>query len=320
MADEPADLVAGLASLKPREKPPTSARVLDTWIVQAERAIGSEQSGRLGWLVASTVITAALQRAVDATGRSLFLLKGGTLLQHRLGAVARATRDLDGLVRGDLDAFLDALDDSLQADWGPFTLRRSEVEVIEAPTRLVKPRRLSVVVTLHGVTWRRVQVEIAPDEGDAGQVAEFIPAPPLASLGLPTPDDLAGLAMRYQIAQKIHAVTDPHDPPVAVNDRARDVIDLSLLHNLTHVTGAPTPVEIRAAVVDVFDARAREAQALGLVPRGWPVTVVAYPHWADDYARAAASAGIDLSLADAVRKVNVWFDEIASAGTSPERT
>jgi len=152
--------------------------------------------------------------------RSLFLLKGGTLLQHRLDAVARATRDLDGLVRGDLDAFLDALDGSLQADCGPFTLRRTEVEVIDAPTRLVKPRRFSIVVTLHGITWRRIQVEIAPDEGDAGRVAEFIPAPQLDGLGLPTPDDLAGLAMRYQIAQKTHAVTDPHDPLAASQVRA----------------------------------------------------------------------------------------------------
>ena len=37
---------------------------------------------------------------------------------------------------------------------------------------------------------------------------------------------LAGIAMSYQIAQKVHACTDPHDPPAFVNNRARDVVDL----------------------------------------------------------------------------------------------
>lgn len=46
-----------------------------------------------------------MQRAVDEDGRQLFLLKGGTLLQHRLNVTARATKDIDGLIRGDMDAF-----------------------------------------------------------------------------------------------------------------------------------------------------------------------------------------------------------------------
>lgn len=48
----------------------------------AQQAAGVE-AGRLGWLVASTVVIAALQRAVDETGRTHFLLKGGTYLQYR---------------------------------------------------------------------------------------------------------------------------------------------------------------------------------------------------------------------------------------------
>jgi hypothetical protein len=41
---------------------------------------------------------------------------------------------------------------------------------------------------------------------------EPLPAPSLADFGLPTPDHLTGLAMRYQIAQKAHAASDPHEP------------------------------------------------------------------------------------------------------------
>lgn len=93
--------------------------MLNNWIAQAEGKLGPEaRGGRLGWLVASSVAIAAVQRAIDADGRQLFLLKGGTLLQHRLNATARATKDVDGLVRGDLDVFLLALEDALVQPWG----------------------------------------------------------------------------------------------------------------------------------------------------------------------------------------------------------
>lgn len=113
--------------------------------------------------------------------------------------------------------------------------------------------------------------------------------------------------MRFQIAQKLHAVSDPHDPPDHVNDRPRDVVDLLLLRDLVAATGGPTLAEIRAAGTAVFGSRADEARQLGYPGRPWPPTVTAHPHWADDYRRAAASAGIALSLDEAVAEVNDWI-------------
>ena len=73
--------------------------MLDVWIAHAAGRIGDEAAGgRLGGLIASSIAVAAVQRALDTDGRQLFLLKGGTLLQHRLRATARATKDVDGLV------------------------------------------------------------------------------------------------------------------------------------------------------------------------------------------------------------------------------
>lgn len=124
-------LAALLGTLKPRSKQPASVRVLNTWIAQAEGELGDEaKGGRLGWLIASSVAIAAVQRAIDAEGRHLFLLKGGTLLQHRLNTTARSTKDVDGLIRGDLDAFILALEEALDEPWGPLTLRRGEVEIV----------------------------------------------------------------------------------------------------------------------------------------------------------------------------------------------
>lgn len=311
-AHEPVNLAAALGGLRPKDKQPNSARVLNAWIAQAERQLGSA-GGRLGWLVASTITTAALQQAVDELGEPLFLLKGGTLLQHRLPGITRATTDLDGLVRGDVDAYLDKLDDVLQRPWGVCQLRRGEVEMINVPNRLIKPRRFVVVVVLGGVTWRRMQVEVSPDEGSAGSAGEHLSPPSLAGFGLPTPDRLTGLAMRYQIAQKIHAASDPHDPPSYENERARDAVDLLLLRDLVTAQATPTMAEIKTAVVDVFQARARDAVALGLPPRNWPASLTPYPHWRVSFVRAAESAGLDIQLDDAIEQVNTWIKHIDGA-------
>lgn len=130
MSSEPSGsrIAALLRALTPNAKQPVSATVLNNWIAQAEGKLGPEaKGGRLGWLIASSVAIAAVQRAIDVDGRQLFLLKGGTLLQHRLNATARTTKDVDGLVRGDPDDFLHALEGALAQPWGPLTLRRGEV-------------------------------------------------------------------------------------------------------------------------------------------------------------------------------------------------
>ena len=159
---EAVDLPRALAELTAKAKAPGSARILQTWIAQAQDRIGSV-GPRLGWLVATTVVTAALQRVVDNSGAALFLLKGGTMLQYRLSGMSRTTQDVDGLVRGDIDEFLAELDEALGEPWGPLTLVRGEVETIDVPHKVVKPRRFGVIVMLNGVTWRRIQIEVGSE-------------------------------------------------------------------------------------------------------------------------------------------------------------
>ena len=192
-------------------------------------------------------------------------------------------------------------------------MRRGPVESVNVPTKIIKPRRFDIILELRGVTWRRVQFEVSHDEAGAGSESESVQSPPLAGLGLPDPDAIVGLALRFQIAQKLHAVSDPHDPPAAVNDRARDVVDLLPLRDLAVQTGHPTLADIRHASEAVFLARAAEADHLGLPPRTWPPVVVSHPHWADDYHRAVESAGLELSLDDAVAQVNAWVDVLKTS-------
>ena len=301
-----------LDHLPDRGKEPNSARTLDAWIIQAQERVGVDH-GRLGWLIASTVVVAALQRAVDESDAPRFLLKGGTYLQHRLDWAGRSTKDVDGIVRGDIDGFLDALDRSLREPWGPLRLSRTETEVIQTPTRVLRPRRFDVKVSLRGVVWRSVKVEISPDEAGIGDHPFVFATPSLSHFGLPSPDALVGIALRFQIAQKLHACTDPHDPPHAVNDRPRDLVDLLLLRDLLASDTATTDADLRAAGQAVFDTRAAEAEQLGLVARHRPPAVQSHPHWPDDYARAAGDAGLTVTLDDAIAELNDWIGKLDAA-------
>ena len=296
-----------LAEVRPKAKEPRSKGVLDSWIAHVEAEVDPSRSGRVAWIVASTVATAKLQGVLDEQGKPSFSLKGGTLLQHRLGLASRATRDLDGIVRGDLDSFLARFDDSSSEGWGPIGFSRSEVEIINTPSKSVKPRRFTMFLSVRGQVWRKVVVEISPDEGMAGSTQERFPAPSLAPFGIPTPDFLVGMAMSYQIAQKLHAATDPHNPPEYVNRRARDLVDLILIRELVEADGSPSPADIRAAVEDVFAARAADARLLGRIPRVLPAKIKVLDHWGSDYRDAAASCGVDLSPQEAADLINGWM-------------
>ncbi|MGB4779081.1 nucleotidyl transferase AbiEii/AbiGii toxin family protein [Microbacterium sp.] len=304
MSDDP------FAALPEKDRMPASARVLDQWVHQASAALGTTVA-RTGWILASTIVVAALQRALGQDQQPLFLLKGGVYLERRLGASARATRDVDTLFRGSADEFVLALDEALAQPWGPVTLSRSPIQTIDAP-RIVKPRRFDILLALRGVTWRRVQVEVAFDDGHIREHSDRIAAPSTDFFGIQTPDALIGIAMAYQVAQKLHACTDPHEPPTFVNDRVRDLVDLLLIKHAYY----PTPGSldaVRAAAIDVFQSRAAEAAQVGRHPRLWPPTIVTNPLWANTFETPAEQAGVSSTLDELIAELNEWIAAIDNA-------
>ena len=300
-----------LDGLAPRGKPPATVRALETWIQQAEQKVGVG-SRRLGWLVASSAVIAALQRVVHADGEPRFLIKGGAYLELRMGLRARATRDLDTLFRGRFEELLDVLDQALAEPFDGIAFRRTEPQEIGAAGRSVKPRRFDIMLDLRGKTWRRVTLEVAPDEGHAGARVERFPSLPLAHFGLSMPPTTAGLAIDYQVAQKLHACTDPHTREHP-NDRVRDVVDLHLL-KIAFYDGGAALASLKAACCDLFAERAKENAAAGGVRRpGWPPIVIAYAHWNADYSKCANEVGLPLPLAEAVEVLNRWVERIDQA-------
>ncbi|WP_139418010.1 nucleotidyl transferase AbiEii/AbiGii toxin family protein [Agromyces laixinhei] len=304
MSDDP------FAALPEKDRAPASARVLEQWVRQASVALGTS-AARTGWILASTIVVAALQRALGQDQQPLFLLKGGVYLERRLGASARATRDVDTLFRGSVDEFVLALDEVLAQPWGPVTLSRTPIQTINAP-RIVKPRRFDVLLALRGITWRRVQVEVAFDDGQIREHSDRIAAPSTDFFGIQTPDALVGIAMAYQVAQKLHACTDPHEPPTFVNDRVRDLVDLLSIKHAYYPTPGSLDV-VRKAAIDVFQARAVEATQIGRHPRSWPPTIVTNPLWANTFETPAEQAGVSSTLDELIIELNEWITAIDNA-------
>lgn len=180
------------------------------------------------------------------------------------------------------------------------------------PTRVIKPRVFDVYLQIRETIWRRVRFELSPDQAEIGDLTEPFPRPSLQGFGLPGPDELVRIALRSQIAQKLHAVADPHDPPHLVNERARELQDLLALRAFAEEIGAPTLKQIRDSVEAVFSARAREAEALGLARRMWPATGVKYPSWERDYAIAAGQTRVAIGFDEAVKQISSWMRRIAN--------
>jgi hypothetical protein len=295
-------------NLPDKNRPVPGVRALQTWVRDAHRetGVGAE---RISWLVACTVVIAALQRALGEDGQPLFFVKGGVYIELNIGLRARATTDVDTLFRGDLDLFQRRLDETLAQPWGPFHLERTDIEIIGAP-KLVHPRRFFVRLIAKGDVWRRIKVEVAFPEGAIAEQALTIPAPPIGFFGLEPPEALIGVAMDYQIAQKLHAASDPDDADYE-NRRVHDVLDVLLLKDRFY-SGKP-PASLKAACRDIFAFRADEAAQLGRPGRNWPPRFHINEFWRLAYQPLANALDIGLSLKEAVAAVEAWVREIDQA-------
>ncbi|MDR1077455.1 MAG: nucleotidyl transferase AbiEii/AbiGii toxin family protein [Propionibacteriaceae bacterium] len=296
--------------LPEEDRPSPSARQLDQWVRDARELTGGAEQ-RIGWVLSSTIVIAALQRVLDANQCPLFLIKGGLYLELQLGLGARTTKDVDMLFRGTAEDFEIALKRALTEPWGPFLLQATALKRVEKAQRLTKPYRFDIKLVTKGATWRRVRIEVSFPEGHIAEHATLIPTPRMTSFfGVESPEEIIGITMDYQVAQKTHASTDPDIPPDIVNDRVRDIVDLVLIKENFYTNDDSPSSMLKAACLDVFNARAEEAVAIGAPPRPWPPTFVANARWAEAYPGLAESVGMTHTLAEAIAIVQGWIDAI----------
>ena len=204
---------------------------------------------------------------------------------------------LNFVLRGDPDSLIAHLDSAFAENYEEFSFERDEPEALELRPQV---RRVRVKTAFHDKPFMTVVVEVAPVEA-GGEDSEHLPAHDLAPVGLDGPDAIPVLAMPWQIAQKLHAVTEPPLRPDGENPRYWDLIDLQILEAISSSRLAP----VKDACVRTFDVRAQQA---------WPPRVTIYADWPERYHAMASSLDMPVTnLHEAVTIVHNFIRLIDEA-------
>ncbi len=248
--------------------------------------------------VSYMIVAGALDRArhhptTPGEWQTRFVIKGGVALELRLHAHARATADLDVVADGVKPSnLLDAFEQAVVEPYEGFAIRRKGEPFVMRNGTI----RLKVAMTYGDAPWATVAVDLSPGEGSSQTEVEMVDAVSLTALGLSGPAELPCLSLRYQAAQKIHAVTKPGYGDEE-SERYRDLVDLQLLAPLVKLPA------LGAACRDVFQTRQTHS---------WPPTFAPPAAWAAPFTRLAMTVGVRHSeLSDAT----AWLGDLIGALT-----
>jgi hypothetical protein len=237
--------LSSLPAFKEPKRPPTRRSHLERLVDAYARDTDIPQA-RLRHHISSLALIGALQRVEDPDAGPRFLIKGGVAMELRLGMGARATNDFDVVFRGPMPGLLESLDEAFAEPYAGFQFRRSGQPEYIGET---STQRQVIKISFHGRGWQTLTVEAAKPEGTRGGDPELVLAAiGVSQFGLESPERVAVMAVRYQIAQKLHAVTE--QPSDRENTRYWDLIDLLLLRDL-----AEDLPSVREACVEVFANR-----------------------------------------------------------------
>lgn len=259
--------------------------------------------GRLQQHVGVLVVAQFMNLAADDQGLPVLLVKGGASLELRRGIPeSRTSKDLDAVIRGDIASVYERLADAGAGGWEGFTATFTAPVPFEVPGLVGKPHRLTAKLAYQGKPFVSIPIEISPVEAGNAEEFDTVSSDALTLVGLSESVAVPCMTLPWQIAQKIHACTEPVEPP-RTNDRARDLVDLQLLEALT-VDDPLTDIE--AACRAVFEARGKHV---------WPPVLTAQDNWEIIYVRALEGLediGIAGSLDEALVRVQSFIDRIVA--------
>ena len=282
--------------------PPSSLRALRDRLTQAAKRDGVV-FGRLQQHVAVLVVAQFMATLTDDVGEPLLLVKGGTSLELRRGIPnSRTSKDLDTVTHADINAVHDRLVDAGAAGWEGFAAIFTPPAEFEVPGQPTNLHRFIAKLNYQGKPFASVPIEVSPVEAGDADHYDNVASEALTLVGLPPADTVPCITLPWQIAQKLHAVTDVPEAPRR-NDRAHDLVDLQLLEALLPDSELSAT---RDASIAVFDARAKHP---------WPPVVEAQPHWAPIYVRALEGLGhleLTPTVDAAVEHTQSFVDRIAT--------
>lgn len=247
---------------------------------------------RLRTMLANAIVCELMPKGV---------VKGGSALKFRFGDYAtRVTTDLDVARSTSLDAFIGAFEESLGTGWNGFTARlvaREPASPEGIPTSYVM-LPYDVKLDYLGSAWCTVPFELGHDEiGDADTPDLIEPKEAneiLETLGFPQVAPLPIMPLDHQIAQKLHAASEPH------SNRAHDLIDLQLI-----VANGTVDYKKTLDTCERLFAY-RKAQA-------WPPILEAHEFWPQIYREQAAGLAVLQNIDSAIAWGNAFIQRLCNS-------
>ena len=228
------------------------------------------------------------------------VIKGGSSLMLRYGSrLTRYTRDVDTARVMEHGEYVDRLQRALAAGWNGFTADLVEVEPAkpkDVPGKYVM-RPYDAKLKYMGRPWQTIRIEIGHNEiGDADEYEEFLPeelADAFEQMQFPRPQPLRVMKLSYQIAQKLHALSEEG------SDRAHDLIDLMLIGRQSQLDF----VDIKSKCVRLFDYRRKQA---------WPPEIKKGDEWDAKYDAALGTIRDNSDICRTVDEAVAWTNEFVA--------
>lgn len=270
-------------------KRPNSRRNLD---VALERLVGKPNLVAKRAIVANAIVA---QMLPDGS------VKGGSAIKMRLGdGATRFTTNLDVARASAIDDFSEQLAGSLAAGWEGFMgalVEERQAHPKGVPSQYVM-QPFSVKLSYNDKPWMTVDLEVGHNEiGDADEPDFVSPEDAnavLEGLGFPPLGPIPVMALRHQIAQKLHAASAPGSM------RAHDLIDLQLLD--------------KAYEGDYSDARETRMRLFAYRKmQAWPPTIAGGAEWETAYADQLPDGELILNVSDAIAWANSLIGRIDAA-------
>lgn len=292
--------------------PPLNTAQLNARIEEVSRELGVP-SARVRLMLCTLIVSQMLPDAVA--------IKGGMGVKLRMGERGtRATADLDVSTRQRGAAFEEAFRTHLAKGWGAVPAAKGALRKDpDAPDRVaftaaLKPQRLHdpglarpqyvmhpyrVTLSFLGRDWAGLDVEVSDPEIEPPAHARHAVDSELVELterfGFGKLQPVPLIDLEHQIAQKIHAVTDPDYA------RAHDLVDLQLLWS-----AGPDLSAVRELCVRTFAFRRAQE---------WPpLPLRAMEGWGPAYrvAREETELGGPSFLLVDIDLARAWFEKVIS--------
>jgi hypothetical protein len=237
-----------------------------------------------------------LLRRLAQDGR--WVLKGGYLLEARLGSRARATRDLDLTAQEPLDdlreAIVDALAYDVDGDGFVFHVTRAREHLVDSQEAGGPGMHLSISANLAGRPFAQIRLDVVARPGEVSGGIEPVRLPVIIAEPDWEPVVVPAVDLAQHLAEKFHALTKMFAHP-RPSTRVKDLLDIVLLAE----AGLAEPEPLAHRLLAVFEARdlAAPPQDLPDPPAAW---IGEYAAMASEHDLAANTLSAAVGLARAI--------------------